>query len=244
MRNIKLEIMYDGTKYSGFQIQDKSITIQKVMEDAIFELCGEKVTITGCSRTDSGVHAKKYILNFRLQNPIDVGSLPNALNTKLPQDIVCKKANHEKDNFHARFSCKNKTYEYLIYNGEYFDPFYINRAYHYKFPLDVEKMASGCWHFVGSHDFTSFVVKKSIKEDCVRKINYIDTRKKDNIITIRVNGDGFLHNMVRIIAGTLLDVGIGKVEPRQIDDIILSKDRTHAGITLPACGIYLVNVND
>ncbi|MBE7038858.1 MAG: tRNA pseudouridine(38-40) synthase TruA [Ruminococcaceae bacterium] len=239
MRNLFLTLEYDGTNYHGFQIQPNAITIQGVLENAIKEIFKEDITVTGCSRTDAGVHAKKYVCSFFTECKIPCEKVPIALNTKLPYDIraiLCKEVD---ENFHARFDTVSKTYNYVINNRE-FDVFKRNYSWYVDAKLDVEKMNNAAKYFIGKHDFKSFMTGE--KDNTEREVFSLDVEEKDGFINIFITADGYLYNMVRIITGTLKMVGEGKLNSEDIKHIIDAKDRTKAGVTAPPQGLYLYDV--
>lgn len=240
MRNIAMIITYDGTAYHGFQRQKNNITIQEVIEDAIFKITGENVNVNGCGRTDAKVHAEEYLLSFKSETSIPAEKIPPALNSMLPCDISVKKAWDASENFHGRFSVKKKTYVYRINNGEY-SPFLKDYTWHIKYPLDVEKMQKGAEKLTGTHDFNCFMASGGQVESTVRTMFSASVEKKGDIIEISLCADGFLYNMVRIITGTLVYVGSGKLDVDDITEIITSKDRTKAGITAPPQGLFMKN---
>ncbi|MDY3929040.1 MAG: tRNA pseudouridine(38-40) synthase TruA [Clostridia bacterium] len=242
MRNIKLTIQYDGTNYHGWQVQENAVTVQEVMENALKRLTGVKPRISGCGRTDTGVHAMNYICSFKTESNIPCDRFPYAINRFLPADVVCKRAEDMASEFDAHRSAVGKTYSYLILNSQYPDAFYHNRAWHYRYDLDVEKMKKAGEYFCGTHDFIGFAASGFTVKTTVRTIHSVKISKNENIIKIDVCGNGFLYNMVRIIAGTLVFAGNGKINAEDIPDIIESKDRKRAGITAPACGLYLSEV--
>ena len=242
MRNIKLIIEYDGTNYVGWQKQINGIGIQEKIEDAIFETTGERVHLTGSGRTDSGVHARGQVANFYTKSQISGDRFKHALNTRLPSDIAILKSEEVDKDFHSRHDAKGKEYSYLIYNSNIRSPLYRNYSYHVSYVLDYEKMCQGANYFLGTHDFLSFTGSKNTLEDTYRTINNIKLKRKENFIKLNIEGNGFLYNMVRIIAGTLIDVGRGKIPPEDIPDIIKAKDRKRAGHTAAAQGLYLEKV--
>ena len=242
MKNIKLILQYDGTAYHGWQTQENSVTVQQTVEDAIKKLTGVRPKLCGCGRTDTGVHARKYVCNFKTESKIPCDKLPYAINTYLPPDIVCIGAEEADLDFDSRKSAIGKTYTYVIANSLYSNVFFNNRAWHYRYSLDIEKMKKAAAHFLGTHDFLGFAASGFTVKTTIRTIHSIEISKKDDIIEISVTGNGFLYNMVRIIAGTLVFVGNGKINPDDIPDIIASRDRKKAGITAPACGLYLTEV--
>ena len=215
MGKIAFHLSYRGTNYHGWQRQNNAISIQEVIETAIQKTCGVKVALSGCGRTDAGVHAKNYIASVRLDTNIPLEKLPYALNARLPEDIVIHKAWAVPDDFDARFSCKCKEYSYYIHNRRTRDPFVTDRAYFYPVPLDVKAMQLAAIYYC--------------------KVEELE----DGLIRIRVCADGFLYNMVRAIAGTLLYCGNGKLDPGNIPAILQSCDREQSGPTAPACGLYM-----
>ncbi len=242
MRNIEILLRYDGSKYHGWQIQENAVTIQEVVERAILKLTGVKPKLSGCGRTDTGVHAVNYAANFKSSTTIPCERLPYALNRFLPDDIICIGAEDVADDFDAQKSATGKTYTYYVLNSQYENPFYNKRAWHYRYELDIDKMRTAAAHFVGTHDFIGFAAAGFTVKTTVRTIYSLNIEKIDDLIKIEVSGNGFLYNMVRIIAGTLVFAGNGKINPDDIPEIIKSKDRKKAGITAPPDGLYLTEV--
>lgn len=242
MRNIKLTIQYDGTAYHGWQSQKNAITVQEVLENAIYKLTGARPRVTGCSRTDTGVHAKHFVCNFGSETTIPCDKFPLALKSFLPKDIVCLSAEDESPEFHSRYSAKQKRYTYYIQNSVLPDAFKVNYAWHYSFPLDVEEMQKAAEAFLGEHDFIGFAASGFTVKTTVRTIYDISVTRDDDMVKISVLGNGFLYNMVRIMAGTLAFVGSGKINADEMEDIIASCDRKRAGITAPPEGLYLTEV--
>lgn len=242
MHNIKLTLQYDGTAYHGWQTQENAVTVQATVENAIKKLTGVRPQLVGCGRTDTGVHAKKYICNFKSETEIPCDKLPYALNSQLPDDIVCTHAEYAEPDFDSRKSAKGKTYTYLIANSKYRNVFYTTRAWHYRYRLDINEMRKAAESFLGTHDFIGFAASGFTVKTTVRTVTDIKIESDDDIISISVTGNGFLYNMVRIIAGTLVFAGNGKINPDDMPDIIASKERKRAGITAPACGLYLTEV--
>lgn len=240
--NIKLRLQYDGTEYHGWQIQKNAPTIQQTLKESIYKVTGEEVNLIGCGRTDAGVHAQNYICNFQTESTIPVSRLPYALNTHLPNDIVCLGASEESDDFHANSSAVGKRYVYRILNREFPDAFWNRYAWHYKYPLDTEKMKAAAKPFVGEHDFIGFASSGFTVKTTVREIYSLDVSREGDIITIDIWGSGFLYNMVRIIAGTLVFTGCNKLDPNDMAKIIESRDRDRAGITAPPQGLCLKEV--
>lgn len=242
MRNIRLLIEYDGTKYYGWQKQPDKVTIQETIVKAIKEATNEEVELIGSSRTDSGVHAKGFIANFNTESRIPAEKFREALNVKLPMDIVIVASNEVHEDFHARYCAKGKTYSYTIYND--IRPLAIGRqySYHRKDDLDIDKMREACKYILGKHDFSCFKSSGSSVKTSIRTISELYIQSKDNFIKIYITGDGFLYNMVRIIVGTLIEVGNGKIDPLDVQKIIESKDRNRAGICVPPNGLVLEKV--
>ncbi|MBE6687940.1 MAG: tRNA pseudouridine(38-40) synthase TruA [Ruminococcaceae bacterium] len=237
--NILVTIMFDGTAYHGWQFQKNSPTVQSEVSKAVDIIFNTHYDIHGCSRTDSGVHANRFCFNFLCDKPtFDVERLPRALNTLLPFDISAVKAEVVDDEFHARYSCKAKEYEYLIWNEFYRNPFYRTKACFYPKPLDVDSLNEICSHFVGEHDFASFMSDGSKIIDTVRKIEYFTAKRDGGIIKFSICANGFLYNMVRILVGTVCDIYHGRIKEKP-EEIIRLKSRKSAGFTAPAHGLYL-----
>lgn len=241
-RNIKLLLEYDGSNYAGWQRQKNAKTIQETVENAIQNITCKETEITGCSRTDAGVHAKGFVGNFYTESKIPIGRIADAINSQLPEDIVVLDAEETSLDFHARYWAKGKTYSYTILNRIY--PVAINRnyMYHFRQKLDFNSMCAAVQEFIGTYDFSAFRNAGSSVKTSVRTITDLKVIQSGEIIKIYVSADGFLYNMVRIIAGTLIDVGIGKIRPDEIKEIILSKDRTKSGRCAPAHGLCLEQV--
>lgn len=239
MKNIKLIIEYDGTNYAGWQKQKNAVTIQQKLEESILKLTGESVEIIGSSRTDAGVHAKGFVANFKTESSIPARSFREALNSKLPKDIVILESEEVPLDFHARYSSIGKLYSYTIINRV--QPLAIGRdyVYHYKKQLNFEAMKEACEYFIGKHDFSAFKSTGSSVKTSIRTVKRAFLNKDDYKLIFYVEADGFLYNMVRIMVGTLIDVGIGKIRPEDIKAIIQSKDRNRAGKTVPASGLCL-----
>ncbi|MBD5522672.1 MAG: tRNA pseudouridine(38-40) synthase TruA [Lachnospiraceae bacterium] len=240
MKRIMLKVAYDGTAYHGWQIQPNGETIEGVLNRCLSELLQEKIEVIGASRTDSGVHARENIAVFDTDTLMPPKKVAYALNARLPEDIRIQKSDEVEANFHPRHCDSRKTYEYRIYNATFSMP--VERLYSYftYVPMDVEKMREAAGFFVGTHDFKSFCNADTQVENTVRQVESVEVGKADNVITIRVTGRGFLYNMVRIMAGTLMEVGRGRLMPEDIVQIIEAKDRTAAGPTAPACGLTLI----
>ncbi|MEA4827695.1 MAG: tRNA pseudouridine(38-40) synthase TruA [Clostridium sp.] len=241
-KNIKITIEYDGTNYAGWQKQKNAITIQQKVEEAIAEVTGNHIEVIGCSRTDAGVHAKGFVGNFITDSTIPPEKFKYAINNKLPDDIVILKSEEVPLSFHSRYCSKGKTYVYTILNRN--ERPVINKNYVYQVSnlLDLDLMTEGSKHFLGKHYFDSFRKSGSSVKSTERTIYSIDIKKEGEYITIKVTGDGFLYNMVRIMVGTLIEVGIGKIPPTDISNIIRAKDRARAGKSVPPQGLCLHKV--
>lgn len=240
--NIKLFLQFDGTNYHGWQIQPGKPTIQGTLSEAIRAVTRENILPLGCGRTDSGVHALGYVCSFKTDCTIPVERIPYALNSNLPEDIICTGAITVPEGFSANRSAKAKTYCYTIDNSEFPDVFRSRFAWHYRFPLDLGKMQQAAEAFIGEHDFIGFASSGFSVKTTVRTIYALDVKRDGGIITIEVTGNGFLYNMVRIIAGTLVYAGGGRLDPSDMAAIISSKIRDRAGITAPAKGLCLKEV--
>ncbi len=233
-----LTISFIGTNYCGWQVQTNGLTVQKCVCDAFAKLYETNINVSGCSRTDSGVHAIKYCLHFDDIKGLDNNSIVRALNVYLPEDISAISCVDVSDDFHARYSCKEKTYKYKIYVGER-NPFLHNRAYRYYKPIDIEKINRFAKNLLGTHDFSCFCAANSSVDDKVRTLKEAKASIEDGIITFTFTADGFLYNMVRILSGTFLAVNEGKIDESEALKIIESRSRENAGPTLPAHGLYL-----
>lgn len=242
MRNIKLTIEYDGKCYNGWQKQPNKLNIQGEIERAIYNITKEEVDLIGSGRTDAGVHALGQVANFKTNSEISIEKLPLAINSQLKNSIVIKEAEEVDERFHSRYNAKHKTYRYIINNSKCGTAIYRNLEYSYPFKLDAEKMKQASKYFEGEHDFKAFKSSGTSSKNSVRTIYKAIVKQEGEKIIIELTGNGFLYNMVRIISGTLLDVGLGKIQPEEIPEMIESKDRQRAGKTLPAHGLYLVEV--
>lgn len=242
MKRIELIVAYDGTNYCGWQVQKNGITIEEVLNRELSRLLKEEITVTGASRTDSGVHSHGNIAVFDTETRIPPEKISYALNERLPEDIVIQQSREVLPDFHPRHCCSRKTYEYRIWNHRFRNP--LNRLYTHFFymPLDVEAMREAASYLVGEHDFASFCSAGSQVTTTVRTIYQADVIQEGNLITLRLTGSGFLYNMVRIIAGTLIKVGTHAWEPSHVKEIIEAKDRQAAGPTAPAVGLTLMKI--
>lgn len=264
MERIKLTVAYDGTNYHGWQLQPGQATIEGELNKALSQLTGEQVFVTGASRTDAGVHALGNVAVFDTVSRIPAEKFSYAINQRLPADIVVQRSEKVPEDFHPRHCECQKTYEYTILNRKFPLPQYRNTAYFYYGKLDINKMRNACKAFIGEHDFAGFCSSGAQVKSTVRTIYSLEILEEkiqepgiyimenqeyeDNmvntgsIITIRVKGNGFLYNMVRIIAGTLLEAGKGRINPDNMEEIIASCDRSLAGATAPAMGLKLVQI--
>lgn len=239
---IVLHIEYEGTNYGGWQCQENAPSIQSEIERSVHQLTGEHIRIHGAGRTDAGVHALRQVAHFDVNTPIPPDKFAFALNPLLPEDISIKKSFETQNDFHARYSAKGKHYRYVITNTETRPAVWRNFCMHVPYPLNIENMREAASHLIGEHDFASFQAAHSSVKDTVRTIQKLEITKEDDIISIDICGNGFLYNMVRIIAGTLIDAGSGKVLPGSMRDILSACDRTSAGPTAKARGLFLVEV--
>ena len=242
MKRVKIIVAYDGTNYCGWQVQPNGITIESVLNHHLSELLGEEIHVIGASRTDSGVHADGNVAVFDTSARMPAERISYALNTRLPQDIRIQDSCVVPSDFHPRFQRTVKTYEYRICSRKFPDPCSRLYSLFYYWELDVEQMKKAAAYLVGEHDFTSFCTKKEEVTNCVRTIYSLDIEKTGDQIVLRIRGNGFLYNMVRIITGTLLRVGGGLINPEQIPEILAAQDRSAAAETAPAHGLKLVKI--
>jgi tRNA pseudouridine38-40 synthase len=243
MRNIKLRIEYDGTNYHGWQVQPNALTIQEVIEQKIGIMTGERVRLIASGRTDAGVHALGQIANFLTGSSIPAEGFCRGLNSLLPADIVVQSA-HEADlRFHARYGAQGKAYRYIILNRELPSAIFRNYSWHYPWPLNVEAMQEASRLLLGRKDFSSFQGADADTDDPVREVRVADWLvKEEGFLQFTVRADGFLKNMVRNLVGTLVEVGRGKISGEEFGLILSARDRRRAGMTAPAGGLFLVDV--
>ena len=242
MRNIALKLMYNGTAYHGWQVQKNAVTVCGTLEKAIADICGGPVHLTGCGRTDAGVHAEHYIANFRTESRIPVDRLPFAVNTHTPEDIAVKEAFEVAEDFNAIGSCIKKEYTYRIYNSRLGNPFYVDRAWFYPKHLDEAVMQRAADQFVGTHDFRAVRSVGTETKTTVRTVYYFDITRGGDLIECRVCANGFLYNMVRAMVGTVVYASEGKLSPGDIPAILESGNRTLAGPTVPPGGLYMTRL--
>ena len=249
MRNIKLTLEYDGTNYSGWQIQNRRAkgklqnkTIQQTLEQALSQILQEKVRIIASGRTDAGVHALGQVANFKTKSKLNCQNIQSGLNSVLPCDIRIQQAEDARSDFHARFSARSKLYRYSIVNHSFISPHLHRFCYLVKYPLDVGKMRRGARYLLGRHNFRSFQAMDKRQRDSVRTIKRFDIRRNKNLIYIDIEADGFLYRMVRNIVGTLLEVSRGRLKPKEIKEILKAKNRIYAGPCAQAKGLCLMDV--
>ena len=244
LRNLLITISYDGRQFHGWQIQKNGITVQEVFQDALTKIVGEYKDLKGCSRTDSGVHASMYCISVRIAHPIEPVRLKAALNRWLPNTVACLDCVQVSDDFHARYDCKSKQYKYKIWNSDTRNPFLNGYALFYPYKLNVDLLNKSAQDYVGKHNFTSFCTldKREIGDMC-RDVKHFEVERDGDLVVMTVEADGFLYNMVRIMVGTMLEIAQGKISPDAIPGIINKQDRSFAGATAQACGLYLDKVN-
>ncbi len=243
-RNLLLTICYDGRAFHGWQIQQNAYTVQEAFQTALTKIIGGDFDLKGCSRTDTGVHANMYCISLKTAHPIPAPRLKAALNRWLPLSVAVLDCSEADSDFHARYSCKSKEYIYKIWNSEVRNPFLEGYALHYRYALDEKLLNEAAQAYVGCHDFTSFCTQDNRETgDLTRNVKAFSVTREGDMVLMRVEADGFLYNMVRIMVGTLLRIQQGKIAPDAIPSIIEKKDRQFAGPTAPACGLYLNRVN-
>ena len=242
MRNIALKLMYNGTAYHGWQTQRTEASVQETLQRGLSMVCGERVRLTGVGRTDAGVHAERYVANFRTSSRIPIDRLPFAVNTHTPEDIVVREALEVADDFNAIGSCLKKEYTYRIYNSRIKNPFYVNRAYFYPKKLDEAVMDAAARAFEGTHDFKAVRSVGTETKTTVRTVYWCCAEKEGDIITVSICADGFLYNMCRAMVGTMVYASYGKLRPEDIPALLEKGDRRLTGPTMPPQGLYLNRV--
>lgn len=242
MKRILLTIAYDGTAYHGWQIQPNCITVQEVLQSCLEKLLGKPTSITGCSRTDAGVHAKQFCCHLDCSESLPDSVFLRGLNSILPNDISVKGCKTVDKGFHARYDAKGKTYVYNIFNASLKDPFLSRYVWQIERPLDIEKMNLFCEKIIGTHDFYGFSSSGRTVIDTVRTVNECYVEQKGDLISLKITGNGFLYNMVRIIMGTAVEVSDGKLEVCCAEKVFETKNRDFAGITAPPTGLILERV--
>ena len=241
-RNVAMRIMFDGSRYHGWQVQKTEATVAGTIETALSRLCGHPVKVHGCGRTDAGVHAECYCANFKTTSTIPPERLPFAVNSLLPPDIAVQCAVYAPDRFDANLSCVKKEYTYRIFNSRIRDPFYFGRAYFYPQKLDIGAMIQAARHFVGAHDFAAMRSVGTETKTTVRTVHWYKIEEKGRFIELLVCADGFLYNMARAMAGTLIYVSEGKISPDDLPRLLEQRDRRFAGPTVPPGGLYMTRI--
>jgi tRNA pseudouridine38-40 synthase len=243
MRNTKLTITYDGKRYLGWQrLGDSDKTIQGKIESILKQMTGEEIEIIGSGRTDSGTHARGQVANFKTETSMTRAEMLDFLNRYLPRDIVVTKVEEVQDRFHARYNCTGKQYSYYVWNNVIPTVFERNHSFHYPQKLDLDKMNQACEKLIGTHDFIGFSALKKSKKSTVRTIEKLSIEQEGSMLHFTFVGDGFLYKMVRIIVGTLLEIGSGSMDVTEIENIFEKKVRQQAGETVPAQGLFLDEV--
>ncbi|NLN97551.1 MAG: tRNA pseudouridine(38-40) synthase TruA [Eubacteriaceae bacterium] len=242
MRNLKITLSYDGTNYGGWQRQINAMTVQEMVEKALKAITGESIAIHGSGRTDSGVHALGQVMHFKTESSIPTERFALALNSKLPEDIRALRAQEMPEAFHSRFSAKSKAYFYQIDRDTVASPFYRRYAWHLSKPLDLTAMDKAKDVFLGEHDYAAFMATGSCVQHTIRTIHRLELTEHEQLLRIHIEGNGFLYNMVRIMVGTLVEIGHGKIKAENLPKIINSKNRKLAGATAPAKGLFLKEV--
>ena len=239
MRNLAMFISYNGAHYHGYQLQKNGVTVEGMLRQAVGRIFGRGITIYGCSRTDAGVHARDFCINFHTESTIDCDAAVRAMNANLPADIAVKSCRQVPEAFHARFSCRGKRYVYQILNSRVKDPFLVDMAWQCPYPIDEGLADRAARDFIGTHDFTAFCAAGAQVKDKVRTIYDCSVTREGNLVLFSVCGDGFLYNMVRIIVGTLINEGRGACPPEKVKEILEARDRRKAAATAPAKGLVL-----
>lgn len=243
MRNIKMTVEYDGSRYKGFQrLKDNDMTIQGKIEAVLSKMANEDIEIIGSGRTDMGVHSYGQVVNFKTKSTDSIEKMQKYLYEYLPEDIVIRNIEEVGERFHSRYNAKSKVYLYRIDNNKFHNTFNRKYSYHVEKKLDIGLMREGSKYLIGEHDFTSFASSKSKKKSNVREIYSIEIQENKNLIEIYIDGNGFLYNMVRIIAGALVDVGLRKKTPEDIKAMLEVKNRVEASDTAPSKGLFLYKV--
>jgi tRNA pseudouridine38-40 synthase len=243
MKRLLLTIQYDGSAYHGWQVQTNAITVQEVLQNAIEKVFGSRLDVKGCSRTDSGVHANMYCVSFDTDMSISNNGVVMALNGYLPPDITVKQCREVPLDFHPRYNTVSKEYVYKVHNGNTRDAFLAKYAYYYHRHIDADYLNQEAKSFIGTYDYSGFCSVKSDVQDTVRTVKSFDVWRDGDMVYFKVEADGFLYNMVRIMVGTLLFVNEGKIKQGELKSVILSKQRNKAGKTAPPQGLYLNSVN-
>jgi len=243
MRNLMLKIQYDGSRYLGWQrLGNSDMTIQGKLEDVVCRMTGENISIVGSGRTDAGVHARGQVANFITSSEMTLVDMKSYMNHYLPKDIVIWDVSEAPERFHSRYNVKGKKYAYYLWTGEVQPPFVRKYSWHFVERLDLGKMKEASAMLMGTHDFIGFSSLKKTKKSTVRRLDPIELRMDGDMLVISFIGDGFLHNMVRILTGTLIEIGTGEMNLERIEEIFRSGIRSEAGITVPPHGLFLEEV--
>lgn len=242
MKNIALRLRYDGSRYHGWQVQKNAITVAQTMEEALAKVCGERVKLTGCGRTDAGVHALRYCANFHSDCTVPVDRMPLAVNSRLPDDITVVDAVEVPDDFNAIGSCVKKEYVYKILNSRIPDPFLADRVCFYPQRLDISLMQAAARAFEGTHDFKAVRSEGTQTKTTVRTVYWCRAEKDGDLITVSICANGFLYNMCRAMVGTMVYASYGKLIPEEIPALLEKRDRRLTGPTMPPQGLYLNRV--
>lgn len=242
MKNIALRLRYDGSRYHGWQVQKNAITVAQTMEEALAKVCGERVKLTGCGRTDAGVHALRYCANFHSDCTVPVDRMPLAVNSRLPDDIAVVDAVEVPDDFNAIGSCVKKEYVYKILNSRIPDPFLADRVCFYPQRLDISLMQAAARAFEGTHDFKAVRSEGTQTKTTVRTVYWCRAEKDGDLITVSICANGFLYNMCRAMVGTMVYASYGKLIPEEIPALLEKRDRRLTGPTMPPQGLYLNRV--
>lgn len=241
--HVLITMRFVGTRYHGFQVQKNALSVCEVLQDALERLYGVRPPVKGCSRTDAGVHALGYCVSYTQPRPIEPRRLPLAVNRFLPEDVRVVSARPVEESFHARYSAQSKEYLYRIHNSPVADPFQNGLCWRFSIPLDAEKMHAAAQYFVGRHDFAAFQSVGGGVVDTVRTVQFARVARTGEDITFHVCADGYLYNMVRIMTGTLVEAGAGRMPPERTREILQGKNRAAAGDTAPAQGLFLYRVH-
>ena len=241
-RNIRLVLAFDGTAYHGWQTQKNAPTLQGLLSEAVARITGESAILTGSGRTDAGTHARGLVANFFTESRIAPGQLLRALNSVLPRDVRVLSARLMPADFHSRRDAVSKVYRYQVYLGPILMPHLMREFFHFPYPVDIGRMKAAARLFVGEHDFASFAKANSTPANTIRKILRCEFKKHGHRLLLTVEGNGFLHHMVRNMAGTLLEVGSGSISLASFRELLVKRDRTLAGFTAPAHGLVLIKV--
>lgn len=242
MKRIMLTVAYNGTNYHGWQIQNNGITVQETLQNAIEKVLGKSIPVHGCSRTDAGVHAKMFCCHLDCDDNIPFDAFLRGVNSVLPPDIAILNCEDVAEDFHARFNAKGKTYVYNILNSNKKDPFLMPFVWQIERPLDIQKMNEFCKTLIGTHDFYGFSSSGRTVENTVRTVSECSVTKEKDIVKLKITGDGFLYNMVRIITGTAVDVSDGRLDVNCALSVFETKSREMAGVTAPPQGLFLEKV--